>query len=535
MRIARILEAIDGRGYKNYKKLLGLREEYRDVLLEFVKIQSDPYAPPSIAKLSMRLPEQLSPWARLWKPLSDIIARRLYKLLQRASKKVGEGYSGYLGIPRPSPIVIARSSVVVRSSRIEARVRIGLPSKRRRILASEAIELIYERLIPAFIKAVHVELSDVKRAISLWRDQEHIRAILPKLRLVAFVGDGSILPRKCSGCYEPLDDAIPFESPSSLRVELELPSGRMITGMGIPRGIFMVMGSAFHGKTTLLEAIAEGVWNHIEGDGREFVITVRDAVIVRSEQGRRVSCVDISPFIHDLPSGQSTHNFTTNDASGATSAAAAIQEAIELGSSLLLLDEDNVSSNILYKDPIASKMIRWHTVTPLTELARQIVAKGVSLILVSQGTSQLIGIADNIIVMEAYRPIFLGSFKDNVVSHGSRELGYERPKPRRLNVVRLVKPRIRGMHLYARNLEAPIDLSANIQLVEEAQFKSLEKLVAIIHKYNGRLLREVALDIEENLAKGFFEKVFGETIGPELGEVRAQDVAFLINRIPWRC
>lgn len=64
--------------------------------------------------------------------------------------------------------------------------------------------------------------------------------------------------------------------------------------------------------------------------GREYVVTCRDAVKIRAEDGRRVERVDISPFISSLPYGRSTTAFSSDDASGSTSQAANIVEAVEL-------------------------------------------------------------------------------------------------------------------------------------------------------------------------------------------------------------
>ena len=174
-------------------------------------------------------------------------------------------------------------------------------------------------------------------------NQEALRDQLAERGLVAFVGDGAILPRRAGDSDLPLaDGAVPFASPSSLRVEFSLPSGRCVSGMGVPDGVTVIVGGGYHGKSTLLRALAKGVYPHQSGDGREWVITRNDAAAIRAEDGRAVTGVDISPFLTGLPSGADTRAFSTTNASGSTSQAASLIEAVDAGASALLIDEDNL-------------------------------------------------------------------------------------------------------------------------------------------------------------------------------------------------
>lgn len=137
--------------------------------------------------------------------------------------------------------------------------------------------------------------------MQLAEDQEFIRHELSCRNLCAFVADGAILPRESGISSRPMKDSIPFNSPESLRISMELPHQGTITGMGIPKGITLIVGGGYHGKSTLLNALELGVYNHIPGDGREYVITDNTAVKLRSEEGRFIKDVDISLFINDLP------------------------------------------------------------------------------------------------------------------------------------------------------------------------------------------------------------------------------------------
>ena len=59
------------------------------------------------------------------------------------------------------------------------------------------------------------------------------------------------------------------------------------------------------------------------------MITDDTAWKLRAEDGRKIKDVDISLFINHLPNGRNTRRFSTLDASGSTSQAANIIEAIE--------------------------------------------------------------------------------------------------------------------------------------------------------------------------------------------------------------
>src|SRR5699024_6078975 len=156
---------------------------------------------------------------------------------------------------------------------------------------------------------------------------------------------------------KPLQDAVPFHSPGSLETEIELPSGNVARGMGIPEGISLIGGGGYHGKSTLLEALELGVYHHIAGDGREMVLTGPDAVKSRAEDGRSVQGVDIGPFINNLPGGKDTRRFSTPNASGSTSQAANVMEALEAESTLMLIDEDTSATNFMIRDARMQKLI----------------------------------------------------------------------------------------------------------------------------------------------------------------------------------
>jgi len=530
--ISAVLRRIDGRGYKAYKDLTGVSERVGDVVVRVVRVQGDPFAPPSIVEAV--IPVEPGGWERAPVAAADYVLRRLAREAGRLSLRgVGEGKSGLLRLPTPGPIMVPRAAVRLEpGSRPRLRILVwaGLPSRRRRVLGGAARELLLER-VPMLARAGARALGDpqVSRWVETWLDQEYIRGRLPGLGLAAFVADGSILPRRCGGCWEPLEGAVPFESPASLRVEMDLPSGRRITGMGVPEGLTLIAGPAFYGKTTLLEALAAGVWNHVPGDGREYVVTRRDAFWVQSENGRWVNCVDIHPWVERLPGDPDTRCWSTSDASGATSAIASLQEAVEAGSRLLIIDEDWTATNFIHRDPWTEEVTGKKTLLTITDLAPSLRKAGISLIIVASGTPQLLAAADTVIVMDEYRPIDATETARKHATPTRQEYPYEPPAPRMLaRPLHLEKPRLRGTLLESRSLPQPIDLSSNRQLEDPHQLETAVRMAARVLARPG-LLAETARQASARL----WEDPAG-ALPPSPGTVwvRHLDVLHVVNRIP---
>ncbi len=540
--IGRILSRIEGRGYKSYKDLAGASEEVMGVLVRVSRVQGDPFAPPSIVEARVRVEP---PRAAREAPVAaaDYVLRRLQQVAPRLSMRgVGEGHSGLIRLPRPGPVMLPRSSVVLTRRGQEwslvLRLWVGLPSRRRRVLASIARELLLER-VPRLAKEATRRLGDpqVVDYVRAWIEQEYIRERLPERRLVSFIADGSILPRACGGCEEPLEGAVPFESPPSLRVEFRLPTGRAVTGMGVPEGLTLVAGPAFHGKTTLLEAIAAGVWNHVPGDGRELVVTRRDAFWVQSENGRWVSCVDVAPWVESLPGLGDPHCWSTSDASGATSVIASLQEAVEAGSRLLLVDEDWTATNFIHRDKWTEEVTGKRTLLTISDLAESLKKAGVSIVIVASGSIPLLAAADTVVVMDEYRPRDATRYTEEA-RRAAESLGllpldkpYRPPRPRRLvSPLRLEKPRLRGRLLESKTLRDRVDLSSNRQLEEEAQLETTVRAAARILAEPGPLSSR-ARAVDERLLSGDWE-VLGGPVSPGLVYVRWLDILHVVNRVP---
>ena len=405
--LGRVLARIDGRGYASYKQLAG-QWRLGALRLAVDHVQVDPYAPPSRMRLivdaaTAGLPADLIDDAVGRTGAADFLTRGFARVAHRlVPEPVGTGGSGLVSIGRPGQEVLERTGVVIAADRVEARIDVGLPASGRRIRGHRAAELLTDvlpRIADASLLHANLDRGALREHVTLLRDQERLRSLLPERGLVAFIADGAILPRRAGDCDLPLtgDAVVPFVSPRSLRVAFDLPSGRRVTGMGVPEGVSVIVGGGYHGKSTLLRAIERGVYPHIAGDGREWVITRPDAVTVRAEDGRAVTGVDISPFIAGLPSGADTRSFSTTNASGSTSQAANLVEAVGAGASTLLIDEDTSATNFMIRDERMRALIPadQEPITPFIDRVRPLFTElGVSTILVAGGSGAFFDVAD---------------------------------------------------------------------------------------------------------------------------------------------
>ena len=361
--LRRMLFRIDGKSFRAYKDLEGAHE-FGWFTLYMDHVQGDPFAAPSLlrARVPMKragIPRDLFRNRIRRIALEDFAARQVDRAIVRESRRIqGSGKSGLISIDAGGQEVLERTACKVTPEWVEMRFFVGLPADGRSILGRQAQTLLCEALPDIVQRGLLWRRYPEKPAwafVECVENQESIRDRLDELGLAAFVADGSILPRETGHTQRPLpgDRAVPFQSPASLRIRLELPNpvtrdpsaSRSLTGMGIPKGVTLIVGGGYHGKSTLLKALERGVYPHIPGDGREYVVTSRHAVKIRAEDGRRVERVDISPFIDNLPGGVDTRAFSTDNASGSTSQAANIMEALEMGADTLLLDEDTSATN----------------------------------------------------------------------------------------------------------------------------------------------------------------------------------------------
>jgi predicted ABC-class ATPase len=423
--LRRVLSRIDGRGYKAYREIRGAFD-FGPVALHVDHVQGDPFAAPSklrirVAQAEAQLPASLFRTPVRRTAFADYLARRFDRAIGRPGPgRRGSGKSGLISVDAGGQQVLERTAVRLDTGWVEVRLEAGLPAAGRRVLGSEAAEMLCRELPEIARRSLFwsaLPQDDAIRFVELVENQEHIRDQLDDLGLVAFVGDGAILPRESGASDQPLcgDAAVPFQSPESLRVRVRLanpvagPEGPLeeIAGMGIREGVTLIVGGGYHGKSTLLRALERAVYPHVPGDGREWVVSRRDLVKIRAEDGRRVERVDISAFIRDLPQGRNTTAFSSEDASGSTSQASNILEAIEAGASGLLLDEDTSATNFMLRDARMQALVsRQHEpITPFLERVRELHdALGVSTVLVMGGCGDYFDVADCVIMLREFRP-----------------------------------------------------------------------------------------------------------------------------------
>ncbi|GAA4881992.1 ABC-ATPase domain-containing protein [Saccharopolyspora cebuensis] len=470
------LRGMHGSSYGRYKALTG-QWAFEAFTLEVQRVQPDPYAPAS--RCEVRVPAEVAGFPReLWS--TPVRARALAGFLVRAAHRVLR--DSRLRVDAGHQEVLERSSCRIDGGDVVLRLGIDLPGRGRTIDGRQAEQALCEDLPDAVEDALRHVNTDARRVASFVdsvEDTDALRRMLPSRGLVAFVADGAILPRRSGVDDRPLTDAIPFSSPESLRVTVELPNRGEVTGMGLPEGITLIVGGGFHGKSTLLRALEFGIYDHVPGDGRELVVCRDDTVKVRAEDGRRVHRVDVSPFVSHLPTGADTADFSTDNASGSTSQAAAIVEAVEAGARTLLVDEDTAATNLMIRDARMQALVAKDAepLTPFVDLIRPLhEQRGVSTVLVMGGSGDYMDVADQVLMMDAYRAFD--------VTARARELAAEStgrnpeadvfppvrdrvPDPRSIPTDR---PKVRARGTDALTLgESTVELRAVEQLVDPAQ------------------------------------------------------------------
>jgi predicted ABC-class ATPase len=551
------LRRLDSRGYKAYREIEGMYDA-GDFALHIDHVQGDPYAAPS--RIRLVLPPGaagLPGWALTSRirrvAAADFLNRALHDRLTRARGTAGSGRSGELQVLRPGQQVLERASVgVAPDGGAVARLRAGLPARGRRILGRSAARLLTD-MVPAAVRAalVHAALDAeaFRRHVETVEDADAMRGQLKERNLVAFVADGALLPRRSGVDDRPLaGDAVPFQSPESLRVTLQAPHGGPVTGLGVPEGVTLIAGGGYHGKSTLLRAIQAGVYDHIPGDGRERVVTVATAVKVRAEDGRRVEGVDIGNFIGPLPGGQDTRCFRTDNASGSTSQAAAIVEALEVGATALLLDEDTSATNFMIRDARVQRLTprQEEPITPFIDRARQLADdRGVSTILVVGGSGDYFDVADAVIAMRAYVPRDVTANARRIVgempAQRQREGGPWAPVAARVPLPASIDPS-RGRRSVKIRTRAEdrvsfgsqdVELGAVEQIVEQAQTRAMaEALVwARGRVIDGRRDMAAALSLVAAAIREEGLHVLHPNEVGEMAEFRIFELAAFLNRL----
>ena len=552
-----LLNRIDRRGYPAYKDTRGTYQ-FPNYILSIDHVQGDPFAAPSRLSILVKgraagFPPELydRPHRRI--ALQDQLTRRFGAAAERFSFQAkGSGQSGLIAVSRCGQEVLERTACRLdpKSGDVLMRFQVGFPANGRTVNAGELEKILFDFLPKCAEQALFYQNIDRERlraAVDLAEDQHCVREQLPGLGLCAFVANGSVLPRASGVSSKPMGDGVKFVSPKELEVTLDLPRGRRITGMGIRRGVTLIVGGGYHGKSTLLGALELGVYDHIAGDGREYVITDPSAVKIRAEDGRSIRKTDISLFISDLPNGKDTAAFETEDASGSTSQAANVIESIEAGTSLLLIDEDTSATNFMVRDELMQRVIRrdMEPITPFIERVRELYEEyGVSTVLVAGSSGAYFHVADTVIQMDRYVPRDITALAK--AEAGNFPIRVDPPKPAApLCFDRRPQPspsfsggdRTKIKTLPREGVmvnKEVIDLRYVEQLVDSEQLTALGYCVvyALRNLLDGRRdLRRVADELEAAIDRGTLAALCGDRSGvPGLARPRRQEILACLNR-----
>ncbi len=553
------LRSIDHKGYPAYKDLKG-QYNFGDYVLSIDHVQGDPFASPS--RLSVRVEKAKAGFPAAYYDtkakritLQDHLTRLFGRQVAGGSFQAkGSGKSGLLSVSRCGQQVLERTAMRVKDGDLILRFEAGFPANGRTINARELEKMLFDILPDCVRRSLYygkIDKEKLRQAICLCEDQQYIRQCLTERKLCAFIADGSVLPRESGVSERPMKNGVPFRSPESLRITLDLPNKGAVSGMGIPQGITLFVGGGYHGKSTILQALQNGVYDHIAGDGREFVITDASAFKLRAEDGRSVTGVDISPFIKNLPNRKDTVHFSTEDASGSTSQAANLMEALESGSSLILIDEDTSATNFMVRDRLMAQVITpgEEPITPFISRVRGMYEDlGVSSVIVAGSSGAFFHMADTIIQMKEYVPIDITQ-KAKEAAAACEDMGAEDADDAR-KFPPFNRKRCPGPDMALRK-EDRIKMKAmgtseisickeNVELRYLEQLKDQEQSMALAYllKYaqlkmmDGRKdLRQIGDLLEEQLDGSGLESLFERgDVSSQLARPRKQEILACINR-----
>ena len=555
--LRQFLYNIDRKGYPAYK---GARGAYRfgSYVLCIDHVQGDPFAAPSRLHVEVEgrtagFPVRLFDKGYKRIALQDYLIRQFGKQLEKYSFQAkGSGKSGILTVTRCGQEILNRSacSICPETGRVVMRFEAGFPANGRTINAKELIKILFDFLPKCVEHSLiyrHLDQQRTEQVMELSVDQAYIRSQLEPLGLVAFVANGSVLPRESGVSARPMKQAVPFVSPKSMEVMMELPYKGKIVGMGIRKGITLIVGGGYHGKSTLLKALEMGIYPHISGDGREYIVTDADAVKIRAEDGRSIRHTDISMFINDLPNGKDTKTFSTEDASGSTSQAANVIEAMEAGATAFFIDEDTSATNFMVRDELMQRVIHrdMEPITPFIERMQELYeAYGISTVLVAGSSGAYFEVADTIVQMDRYIPKDITkAAKEAAASYPSLTLPDERAsKPEfvrcpKKNGGLVHKGRIKIKTMGRDGVQLnhdTVDLRYVEQLADAEQLTCLGHLLKYMeeHAFDGR--KTVGQIVEDILAgldnQGFAFICEGNSVPGNLALPRKEEIFACVNR-----
>ena len=525
------LRGLDGRSYREYR---GIKGDYAfdRFVLSVDYVQGDPFAAPS--RIRLQVPQSIAQFPPQWITdyvaqcaIADYLTRQVARVAKNLAQKRGSGKSGKIEIASVSQAILRRSAVWITEQSVEVRLTVGLPAFGRRIAGKAAAALLCEDIPALVTRSLNYEAIDpvtLERQVHTLEDAESLRAQLTKHGLIAFIAADACLPRRSGVDERPLlHEADLFKPPKKDVIELTTPHSGKVKGLGIREGVTLIVGGGYHGKSTLLKAIEQGVYNHVLEDGRQQVVSESRTVKLRAEDGRSVASVDISPVINQLPKGRDSQQFSTENASGSTSQSAGLIEAVEAGAKVLLIDEDTAATNFMIRDRNMQALISKdkEPITPFIDKVRQLYDDyGVSTVLVMGGSGDYFSVADTVIAIEDYQP--------RIVTEAAKVIAQADPLQRKQEggksfgsiTARAILPRSLPAPKQNRNLKIKaqkdklmlgyesIDLRAIEQIVEANQVRAIAQAMIYADQYyfdGARPLSQVLDCVMEDIERAGFE------------------------------
>ena len=554
------LHDLEGRGYGNYKSIKG-NYAFPTFNLSVDWVQGDPFAAPS--RIRLEIEQGVAGFPSRWMTdyaaqmaIADYLTRQVAQVAQSLRKKRGSGKSGTIEIARPSQAVLRRTAIWLDSAGVEVRMTVGLPASGRRIAGKAAAELLCDdipKVVDRCLKYSALDSATVESHVQTFQDAEALREQLTSNGLVAFIPEGALLPRRSGVDERPLLGDADLFQPMDGVVELDTPHSGRIRGLGIKEGVTLIVGGGYHGKSTLLKAIEQGIYNHVPGDGRDRTVSHPATVKLRAEDGRSVSGVDISPVIDQLPKGRQSVDFSTTNASGSTSQAAGLIEALEAGAKVLLIDEDTAATNFMIRDRNMQALISkdHEPITPFIDKVRQLYDDyGISTILVMGGSGDYFSVTDTVIAMEDYQP--------RIVTAQARAIAQADKNQRRpeggTSFAKKERPIARavlpdsvppGKNGRAPKIKAQkdrvmlgfeeVDLRAIEQIVEVHQVRAIAQAILYAQRYYfdaERALSETLDCVMDDIARGGLDALTeNEMLIGNLAAFRRFELAAAINRL----
>ncbi len=554
--LRQLLNKIDHRGYPAYKETKG-SWNFGKFILNIEHVQGDPFAAPS--SLSVEVPGKVAGFLTgLYEKkcrriaLQDYLIREFYKECGKYSFKAkGSGKSGLISVTKCGQEILERSacSILPENGTVILRFEVGFPANGRTINAKELIKIFFDFLPQCVENSLVYKNLDAKKIdefVKLAEDFEFIQEHLEDKGLVAFVANGSLLPRESGVSEKPMKGGIVFKSPDTMEVSFDLPGAGKITGMGIQKGVTLIVGGGYHGKSTLLKALETGVYPHIPGDGREYVATAKDAMKIRAEDGRCIHKGNISLFINDLPNGKDTTAFDTEDASGSTSQAANVVEAMGADTSLFLIDEDTSATNFMVRDELMQRVIcrDMEPITPFIERVQGLYDDlGLSTILVAGSSGAYFHVADKILQMDRYFPVDITK-KAKAAAATETPVQCSETSVKKVLDCRKISPnkelkergRIKIKTLGKDGImigRETVDLRYVEQLQDEEQLTMLAQILRYLEDFvfdGKKTMPEIIEKLYADLEEKSFGTVMGRQIPGNLAMPRKQEIYACLNR-----